>query len=171
MPHVMRHPDQKAFFVPVLCRPKNGYPQERAPSESSRLKSGCPHKKHVHGGGTNSHIRALRQRAAGTRAHAFCSASLQRVFKTLKSKPKGQKPVMPDSDPASRTKNFFSHPFFARPKKRCPQERAPSNSAFGCPRETHARGVGTNSHNRALRQRFDRNPRAHASLGIVATGF
>ena len=68
-------------------------------------------------------------------------------------------------------KKRFLYPFFARPKNGYPQERAPCNSAFGFPRETHARGVGTNSHIRALKQRADRNPRAHASLGIVATGF
>ena len=55
--------NQEAVFVPVLCRPKNGYPQERAPSNSARLKSGFPHKRHVHGGGKNSHILALRQLA------------------------------------------------------------------------------------------------------------
>jgi hypothetical protein len=64
----------KSFVHPFFACPKKRCPQERAPSNSA---FGFPHKKHVHGGGTNSHIRALRQRAAGTRAHAFCLASLQ----------------------------------------------------------------------------------------------
>jgi len=53
-------------------------------------------------------------------------------------------------------------------KKSRPQLGPP---AADCPCETHARGVGTNSHIRALKQRADRNPRAHASLGCAATGF
>jgi hypothetical protein len=50
------------------------------------LACGFPHKKHGHGGGTNSHIWVLKQRGAFSRDHAFCSASLQRVLKTLKAK-------------------------------------------------------------------------------------
>jgi len=65
------------MFISLLAPKKRT--KEKAPSNSA---CGFPHKRHVHGGGTNSHNWALRQRAAGTRAHAFCSASLQRVFKT-----------------------------------------------------------------------------------------
>jgi hypothetical protein len=66
-------------------------------------------------------------------------------------------------------KKLFSFISLLAPKKRT-KEKAPCNSAFGCPSETHARGVGKNSHIWALRQLADRVPRAHASLGIVATG-
>jgi len=64
------------FFVPVLCRPKNGYPQERAPLRfASRLQSGCPSRAHDRGNGTNSHNWALRQRAVRIRSHALGSAA------------------------------------------------------------------------------------------------
>jgi len=67
------------LFVLFFVRFQRKVPKEKPPSSSA---CGFPHKRHVHGGGTNSHIWALKQRAAGTRAHAFCSASLLRVFRT-----------------------------------------------------------------------------------------
>jgi len=50
------------IMYPFFARPKNGYPQERAPRRFAPC--GSPRKAFIHGGGPNSHIRALRQRAA-----------------------------------------------------------------------------------------------------------
>jgi hypothetical protein len=53
---------KKLFPYPFFARPKNGYPQEKAPRRfASRLVAGFPRRAHDCGVVMNSHIRALRQ--------------------------------------------------------------------------------------------------------------
>ena len=71
----------------------------------------------------------------------------------------------------SRRRIKYLYPFFARPKKRYPQEKAPSSLACGSPREKHKHGVVTNSPRSVGPQTCDSFfPCSCVSLGCAATG-
>ena len=63
-------------YVTFLYSSKERVPPRKAPRVSRpACRSGFPRRAHDRGNGTNSHIRALRQRAVRIRAHAPVSAA------------------------------------------------------------------------------------------------
>jgi hypothetical protein len=78
----------QAFLYPFFARPKNGYPQERAPLRfASRPESGLPRRAHSQGVVMNSSRlkSGLRQHNDRILDHAPVSAAKRWGFKTLKT--------------------------------------------------------------------------------------